>query len=242
MADTLDLKSVRGSMRHLLILEEVARVGVPVTPTEINKSLGLAAANAAPAVYSLEDEGFLQREHDGRAYSPAPAQDDGDRRHLFYPRSCCRLAVMNALSKDIGETCNLVLPDRHAMKYLDRVRRTGHCGCSFPSELKCRFTVRPAANCISAPCLQTGLQRLLNSGRLESRTPNTITDPDELLVELQMIRARGYSEDNEEFIEGMIALAVPVLDTSARMVCSLAFHAPTPGCPLTKRGSTWETS
>ena len=71
------------------------------------------------------------------------------------------------------------------------------------------------------------LERYLNSVSLEPRTDETITDPDFLLAEVQKTRDRGYSEDNEEFMEGMIAIAVPIIDVHGRLVSTLSFHAPT---------------
>ena len=32
-----------------------------------------------------------------------------------------RQTVLNALAEDVGETCNIAMPERHAMVYLDRV-------------------------------------------------------------------------------------------------------------------------
>jgi len=46
--------------------------------------------------------------------------------------------------------------------------------------------------------------------RMEKRTPRTITDRDRLMQELERIRERGYSIDNEEFDEGLRCLAVPI--------------------------------
>ncbi|RVP37023.1 IclR family transcriptional regulator C-terminal domain-containing protein, partial [Sinorhizobium meliloti] len=36
----------------------------------------------------------------------------------------------------------------------------------------------------------------------------------------------GYSTDREEFMMGLIAIAVPVFDRNGRVVASLACHAP----------------
>ena len=57
-------------------------------------------------------------------------------------------------------------------------------------------------------------------------TPRTLTDPADLLAELDAINAQGYSLDREEFLEGMVAIAVPVTDPQGRYVASLAYHGP----------------
>ena len=52
-------------------------------------------------------------------------------------------------------------------------------------------------------------------------------DKDAFVEELNTIRAAGYSWDNEEFMAGMVAFAVPINDLQDRFAFALAFHAPT---------------
>lgn len=49
------------SLRLLLILEKVAEVGIPATPTEINRTIGLPKQTLHRLLTSLEAQGFLQR-------------------------------------------------------------------------------------------------------------------------------------------------------------------------------------
>jgi IclR family transcriptional regulator, acetate operon repressor len=46
---------------------------------------------------------------------------------------------------------------------------------------------------------------------LEACTANTITDPAKLDAELAKIRARGWAEDREEFLEGVSCLSAPAI-------------------------------
>jgi DNA-binding IclR family transcriptional regulator len=54
-----------------------------------------------------------------------------------------------------------------------------------------------------------------------------LTDATALREEFKLITQRGYSTDDEEFMAGMAAVAVPVLDENNRLVATLAVHAPT---------------
>ena len=62
--------------------------------------------------------------------------------------------------------------------------------------------------------------------QLKPRTRNTFDDPDAFLEELARVAKQGYAVDNEEFMDGMIAVAVPVRDKNSRYCASFAFHAP----------------
>ena len=40
------------------------------------------------------------------------------------------------------------------------------------------------------------------------------------------MRKHGYATDQEEFMKGMVAVAVPILDQQGRLLSTLSIHAP----------------
>lgn len=223
------LDTVPRSLRTLLILEEVARVGVPMTPTEINRSIGLPKQTLHRMFAVLEEEGFLQREFDGRAFSPGPrlrAMSIGTMSSVRARAS--RLAVMNALSSKIGETINLVVPDRLNMIYLDRVETNWPLRIQLPIGTQVPFHCTASGKLYLSTLANHRLNPIINAGGFKKMAKGTITSPKKLAAEINRIRGVGFSQDNEEFIDGMVAIATPVSDANGRMVASLALHAPTP--------------
>jgi DNA-binding IclR family transcriptional regulator len=71
------------------------------------------------------------------------------------------------------------------------------------------------------------LDSYLRNTDLEPRTPRTITDRDALRAEIDRIRAQDFSIDDEEFLEGVIAFAVPLRDMYGRMPATVSFQGPT---------------
>ena len=43
----------------------------------------------------------------------------------------------------------------------------------------------------------------------------------------KQVSKQGYALDQEEFMDGMVAIAVPVKDNRGRFAAALAFHGPT---------------
>lgn len=56
-------------------------------------------------------------------------------------------------------------------------------------------------------------------------TPTTLVDPEELQQELRQIRAQGYSVSRQEAVTGIVGVAVPVRDTSNRVVAAIHLSA-----------------
>lgn len=232
MAETLDELEHGGTiptnLRLLLLLEEVARAGVPVTPTEVNQRVGLPKPTIHRLFATLEEEGFVQRELDGRSFSPGRRLRNLATGVLSSLRvRTARLAVMGALAEEIGETCNLAIPDREAMVYLDRVETKWPLRIQLPIGTRVPFFCTATGKLYLSSLNDAHLERYLGNARLETRARNTITDREALRAEILRIREAGHSEDDEEFMDGMVAVAVPLLDQHGRLFSALSFHAPT---------------
>jgi len=216
------------NMRMLLILEEVARVGVPVTPTEVNEAIGLPKPTIHRLFATLEAEGLLIRELDGRSYTPGRRLRRMSTNVLSSLRvRTARLAVLSRLAEEIGETCNIAVPDREKMIYLDRVETKWPLRIQLPVGTQVPFYCTASGKMHLAMLNEAHFERYLRAARLEGRTQRTLTTVEDLRGEIAATRARKFAEDAEEFMEGMIAIAVPILDDQQRLLSTLSFHAPT---------------
>jgi len=80
--------------------------------------------------------------------------------------------------------------------------------------------------------------RLLEHLRYQGYTPNTITSRIGLEAEIARVRAQGYALDNEEFLAGLVCVAVPVFDANKRKVRgSVAVQAPASRFPIERATS-----
>jgi len=215
------------NLRLLMIIEEVARVGVPVTPTDVNERIGLPKPTIHRLFATLEAEGFLQREIDGRSFTAGRRLRVAAVNVLSSLRvRTARLAVMNRLADEIGETCNLATPDRDAMTYLDRVETKWPLRIQLPVGTQVPFYCTASGKMYLSSLRTSHLHRYLNSANLEQMTENTVTNPLDLRDAIIETRKRGYATDDEEFMVGMVAVAVPILDDQKRLLSTLSFHAP----------------
>jgi len=75
------------------------------------------------------------------------------------------------------------------------------------------------------------LKAYLARTRFNRYTPETITDPDQLLLELQKARANGYAVNREELGQGVIVFAAPVLDRAGKVVAAVSVTLDTDRLP-----------
>lgn len=215
------------NLRLLLVIEELARVGVPVTPTAVNDVLGLPKPTIHRLFNTLEEEGFLQRDMDGRTYSPGPRLRTLAGGVLSSRRiRSVRQAILQKLSRDIGETCNIALPDRDAMTYIERVETEWPLRIQFPVGTRVPFYCTASGKMYLSSLDPNQLKIYLRSVELEAHTANTLTDQAALNAELSQVRAQGYALDREEFMDDMVAIAVPIYDSNRRLMATLSCHAP----------------
>lgn len=215
------------TLRLLTLLEEVVKHGGPVTPTDLAEATDLPKATLHRLFQTLENEGFLQREPDGRSYTVglrarALAMATLSTQRVRTPR----LAIMRALARDTGETCNFAIPDREAMVYLDRVETEWPLRVQFSVGARVPFYCTAGGKLYLSTLSDKRLDSYLRNADLARMTPNTLTDPAALRDEIGRIRAQGHAVDNEEFLDGVIAFAMPLHDRHGRMPAIIAFQAP----------------
>jgi DNA-binding IclR family transcriptional regulator len=215
------------SMKAFAFLEAIARAQRPLSVSEFSALLNVPQPTAHRIVHALEVENLLAREPGTRRYGPG---DRLTRLSLGLLSASVRLAPRRAaleeLSKAVGETCNFgILAGTHLM-YLDRIE------AGWPFGLRFEPGSRVPLHCTSMGKLFLSFlgpeqrQQLLTNTPLHNYTENTITDPMRLEEEFSRIRELEISTDNQEFLAGVICVAVPVRAPNGNVVAALAISAP----------------
>lgn len=215
------------NLRTLLILEVVGNADHPLTATEINAQIGLPKQTVHRLCTTLEAEGFLMRAADGKRLQPTQRLMRLGTGLLQAARfHSTRHAILEGIATKVRETVNYVVPQDTGMHYLDRVETDWPFRVQLPVGSSVPFHCTASGKTYMAALPRPQRRALVAGLDLSPRTAHTIADPDALLDELDAIRSNGHALDREEFLEGMVALAVPVTDPDGRYVASLAFHGP----------------
>ena len=213
-------QGVQTVTRALELLERIADNGESVTVSALATISGLPLPTVHRMLKTLVALGYV-RQLPSRRYALGP-------RLIRLGESAGRALGAAAqpflaeLVESTGETANLAMreadkvvyvaqvPSRHSMRMFTEIGRRvlPHCtgvGKALLSQLSDAE--------VKAVVRRTGLQAL---------TDRTITDVDALLADLELIRARGWAEDNGEQEIGVRCLAVPVLGTGIAAALSVS--------------------
>lgn len=215
-------------LRGLAILNTVANSSRPLSITDLVNELGLAKPTVHRIASQLEDENYLQRNPSDKRFVVGFKLKEFSTNILSNNSiGAPRRAILEALSNEIGETCNCTMLDGYQTVYFDRVE------CNWPIKINLHPGSRLPLHATASGKLFLAFMktadrnRIIDAAPLLASTKHTITSGEKLKDQLKNIKKQGIAFDNEEFIDGMIAIAVPVFDNKNRICFTVAVHAPT---------------
>lgn len=222
-----DIEQTPTNLRTLLILEVLGKSDHAMTATQINDELGLPKQTVHRLCVTLEENGFLSRLGNSKKYQVARRLRDLGAGLLHNSRDhVARHQILRQVAQEVGETVNYAVPGSSGMNYLDRVETDWPFRIQLPIGTSVPFHCTASGKTFLASLTPKKQAVLVSSLKLEKQTQHTLDDQQALLDELKRIKKQGYSLDQEEFLEGMVAIAVPVTDPSGRFIAGLAYHGP----------------
>lgn len=209
------------------VLETVVSAQRPLSVADLTALMDVPTPTMHRIVRLLDADRFLQREPGSRVYSPGPRLVsfalDTIRSSM---RHAPRHVILERLSTGVGETCNFGMLVGNYLAYLDRVE------AAWPLGLKFEPGSRVPVHCTSMGKLLLSMlprrrrDELLQGSALARYTENTITEGKALSHALDEIRKQGYAIDNQEFLAGVVCIAVPVRDKRGTVCAAVAVSAP----------------
>lgn len=215
------------TLRAFVVLETAARMRRALSVSELSALADVPKPTMHRLVRQLEGDGLLQRGVRGRLRGPGPRLVDFALDVLrYWAETAPRQAVLQALSAKVGETCNLGVMDGNAVVYIERVESKWPFGLKFEPGSRVPLHCTSMGKLFLSEMPPVKRQELLQVSTLHRYTENTICDADALEREASEIKKRGYSIDDQEFLAGVVCLAVPIRDSDGTLCAALAISAP----------------
>ncbi|MCE2517083.1 MAG: IclR family transcriptional regulator [Alphaproteobacteria bacterium] len=213
------------NLRMLAIISCLSAQGSPMSLMDFVVTLGWPKQTLHRLIISMTDQGYLERE--GRFYAPSRhMQSIANGILQFAPALSIRRNILLELSEETRETINFVMPTDEGMTYIDRIDTNWPFRILLPVGSHVPFHCTASGKAYLAHLRSGKKQRLLAELKLNAHTEKTHTSVASLDSDLRAVRKHGFALDDEEFLENMLAIAVPVFDDQGRYFASLAIHGP----------------
>lgn len=215
------------ALRAFSVLEHVVRAGAPVSLDEATQACGLPKPTVYRILSMLHEADLVQRDPLNKRYiiGPRMSQLAIDAMRNSVLRAQCH-TVLQRLVDETSESCNFTMFDGNEVLYVDRVETP------LPLRLHLDLGTRVPLHCTASGKLflchmaPAKIRRLLGEGPLKRYTDRTITDVEQLIDHLRLVRRTGIGTHDSELFDASVAVAVPVADASGRIYAAVAMHAP----------------
>jgi IclR family acetate operon transcriptional repressor len=212
--------------RVLEIIEAVSRAERPLSPADLAIQLDIPRPSVHRLLQQLEVAGFLQTDMRGLMIP-------GDRLHRIAVgvlhnnrHKAQRRAILERLADTTGETCGIAIPDGTEMIYFDRVQSNWPLQIYLPVGSRTPLWCTSSGKLYLSSLPREQRQRIIGNLPLERRARNTLDNAQALEDAVREIGENQLGIDNEEFIDGMVACAVPIKDRHEKLFACLFCHGP----------------
>ncbi len=195
--------------------------------TDIAKALNLHKSTASGLVYTLQRNGYIAQNPDNRRYHlglqlverAGVLLDQIEIRKIALPE-------LEFLRDWSSESVNLAILEENQIIYIERLLSDKSLG--FRNHIGKRAPPHSTAlgKAILSHLPPPKALEVLQSYPLESMTPKTITDIDELMRQFQVFRQQGYAIEREENEIGGLCISSPIHGYASAPVAAVSVSFP----------------
>ncbi|WP_255197455.1 IclR family transcriptional regulator [Halorarius litoreus] len=193
--------------------------------SELAGHLGIAKSTAHRHLTTLEQSGYLVRE--GNVYNIGlKFLQLGEYSRHTRPGYTLTKRIVDEIARETEERSVFIVEEHGQAVYL--YRGIGPHAVTTDSTVGTRRPIHTVAGgkAILAQLPRERVDAIIDEWGLEARTDATITTRDSLYEELDAIRERGVAYNRGETIEGLNAVAVPVMSAPGEVVGALSVSGP----------------
>lgn len=213
------------AVERTLDLMEFLRERGPVHLSTIADELGLAKSTAHRHLRTLEQRGYVTSSGAGYVLS-LRFLDFGEHTRMRSPEYQLAAEKVTEVATRTEERAQFMVEEHGQVVYV--YQQTGQHAVEANTYPGKRVPIHASAAglAILSQYRPRRVDAIINQHGLATLTPKTITDPETLHEELNRIRERGYSINDQGVIEGLRAIGAPVTDPNGAVIGGLSVSGP----------------
>jgi len=203
--------SVPSVIKAFKMLEIISESGIEMSISELSRKLGLSKGTVFAIASTLEDLGVLVRDPVTKKFSLGYTLLELGRRAFVRGdvREISRKPLQD-LVEEIHENVFLGVLNGDHVTILDVVESKRELKITAPSGTRLPLIAGATGKVFLATMDRERAREVVNSLGLAAYTPNSITDVDRYMEEIEEVRQKGFATDDEEYIRGVRAVACPL--------------------------------
>lgn len=211
-----------------------------LSTTEIANKLDLPPGTIYPILYTLKEKGYLKKDGNKKYELGLKFLEKSNTILESLDLRSTATPYLRKLAGSLEGNAHLALLHNRMVLYLER--EEGSPGVTIKEIIGHRVPAYCTAlgKVLLTQLGQEELKSYLENVKLKKRAPNTITDPEELRTELDKVREQGFSIDNEEFHDNLLAIAAPVKNYKNEILAAISVSFPKTRFPDSETGEQVE--
>ena len=213
---------IQSAVRTLQIIEYLAETGGS-SVKEVAEFIGESKTTAHRFLASIKDQGFLEQDSESKKYKLSlklfeignKIVDTLDLRVIARP-------ILQELSLLSLQTINLGILNKSDIVYIDKAISGNNLRLDSPIGGRDPAHCTAMGKSILAFLSKSIQESYVSEYGLSMRTANTITNPTDLYIELDLVKQKGYAMDREELALGIECVAAPIFDSFMHPIAAMS--------------------
>ncbi len=228
--------TVQALERGLLLLQALSKGG-NANLTHIALQVGMPPSTALRLLMTMQKHGFVDFDEGSQQWAiGVEAYSVGssylNRTNLVEAAQ----RVMRRLMNETGETTNLAIEDGGDIVFVAQVETQNPIRAFHSPGSRGNIHASGIGKVLLSELQREAVEKILQKKGLPEFTPKTLTSPNDLFENLDAIRSRGWSYDDEERFIGMRCVAAAIYDASSTAIAGISISGPTVRFPDTNVG------
>lgn len=212
--------------RALEILSVIARLG-QCTLSDLSRETGVPTATTHRILTTLFNRGFVGFDETRQEWMVGI---EAYRTGVSYLKrnKVAELArpIMQRLMHDTGETANLAVADKQFVVFVSQIETSNPIRAFFPPGSRSQMYASGTGKALLAAMRPDVLDKIISTTEFIPFTDRTIVDPNALQQDLNTIRQRGWSFDEEERYLGMCCVGAAIFNEQQEPFAGVSVSGP----------------
>lgn len=192
------------------------------TVTEIAKALGIDKSTVSRIIKTFIQKDMVEINRISGMYSIGPAILQMSSNYYKSRNVVGHIKkVMDVLCRQVEESVHLCTLSNDGAVIVEQVESTSRLVVNAKIGNREPLHASSVGKCLLAFADNAERETMLANIKYEQFTPNTIISEEKLLIELEKIRKKGFSIDDNELTCDIRCVAVPILDSHKKCLYSL---------------------